>query len=110
LSRGRQVDPGADPSPSSCASRTVALALIFASMLARNPALTITQTRTDPKSARRPPEQVDAITFKSFMESPVSSDGALTELTSALTNKLQPTSQCLKNISLCGLSAPRRKQ
>ena len=30
-------------------SRTVALALIFASMLARNPTLTMTQTRTDPK-------------------------------------------------------------
>ena len=30
-------------------SRTVALALIFASMLACNPTLTMTQTRTDPK-------------------------------------------------------------
>ena len=91
-------------------SRAVALALIFASMLACNPTLTMTETRTDPKSARRPPEQVDAITFKSFMESPQSSDGVLKELTIELTNKLQPTSQCLKNLSLCGLSAPRRKQ
>jgi cAMP-dependent protein kinase regulator len=49
--------------------------------------------------------QVDAVTFKSFMESPVSTDGnALTELT----NSLQPTSQCMRNITMCGLSAPRR--
>ena len=48
--------------------------------------------------------QVDAVTFKSFMESPVSTDGALTELT----NSLQPTQQCMRNITMCGLSAPRR--
>ena len=44
------------------------------------------------------------------MESPQSSDGVLKELTIELASKLQPTSQCLKNISLCGLSAPRPKQ
>ena len=64
--------------------------------------VTFTQTRTDPEE--RAACQVDAVTFKSFMESPVSTDGALTELT----NSLQPTQQCMRNITMCGLSAPRR--
>jgi hypothetical protein len=39
------------------------------------------------------------------MESPVSTDGALNELT----NSLLPTSQCMRNITMCGLGAPRQK-
>ena len=76
-------------------------------MLTRTPTLT---SHLHPNSHRTRrvrgvlAEQVDAVTFKSFMESPVSTDGALTELT----NSLQPTQQCMRNITMCGLSAPRR--
>ena len=96
-----------DPNPNSCPTRTFTLALIFAPMLARNPSLTSHLYRNSHRTRHRgvPVEQVDAVTFKSFMESPVSTDGsALTEMT----NSLQPSSQCMRNISMCGLSAPRR--
>ena len=96
-----------DPNPNSCPTRTPTLALIFAPMLARKPSLASHLHRNSHRTRHRGvlAEQVDAVTFKSFMESPVSTDGnALTELT----NSLQPTSQCMRNITMCGLSAPRR--
>lgn len=99
------------PSPNPGPARTFTLAPIFALILTRPshshqwPA-TFTQTRTEPEErAACSRKQVDAVTFKSFMESPVSTDGALNELT----NSLLPTSQCMRNITMCGLSAPRQK-